>query len=56
MIYPKYTNRTNPKLTHCNLCKKDFKNGEKIFLKKSGNCNRYHIKCAIKVNLWDDDK
>ncbi len=54
MTYPKNTIVTDPKFTHCHRCEIGFNPNEKFFSKKGGCRWRYHINCAIQVNLLDE--
>ena len=37
----------------CSLCKKQFKRDEKIITKQAVRMKRYHVNCAVAVNLWE---
>ncbi len=43
------------RLHSCHLCGISFKNNEKILLKRSSKTQRYHPRCAMKVNLLEED-
>jgi hypothetical protein len=54
-IYPKKTrcaDRTN--LHICYRCNIHFKPLEEIIIKSSSTVHRYHVECAILVNIWDE--